>query len=389
MTAGQSRQECALAMRLLHWLARLLGVAAPSGARPLRARGESEASLANENGDVAPLSEVDLSMPSPAHDWGDTAALGERRESRFGFASCQVPTPVAFEGPEIEDAVREHEALVRAHLPAVEFAVRREVDLPDELNFMDDWCVQLFSRGGSEPPLIHCCKRASAAHGYRRFFGIARRLVMKRPCLEGMYLLVHARGLVSLTVLRLHREPLPSGKQRCALVVERPAIVAEPLRQRSVREGDEWVVAWRVGLAGPLHVSRTPAEPPTGTPAQLVDAMFAEHRDKLLAETWTERARSGGPFERSWPAVMFNRLSGESTMVADAQAARAVGLAYEFPRVRAALDAPWPRGWLPVLVSGVRWAGIRWIPLRADAAAGARPEDVTELPRQPLLYAVE
>jgi hypothetical protein len=117
--------------------------------------------------------------------------------------------------------------------------------------------------------------------------------------------------------------------------------------------------------------------------------MFAEHRDKLLAEAWAERARSGGPFERGWPAVLFNRLSGESAIVGDAQAARAVEMACEFPRIRAELDAPWPRGWLPVLVHGVRYAGIRWIPLRADAGAGARPQDITELPRRRVLYAVE
>jgi hypothetical protein len=376
-------------MRLLQWLARLLGISAPPGARPVRARGASRASPANENGDGAALPEVDLSQPSPAHDWGDTAALGEDQGLRFGFVSCQVPTPVAFGGPEVEDAVREHGALVQAHLPAVEFAVRRSVELPAEFNFMDDWCVQLFSRGGSAPPLIHCCRRASAAHGYRRFFGLARQLVIKPRCFEGMYLLVHARGLVSLTALRLRREPLANGKERCALEADRPAIVVEPLRQHSVRQGDEWVVGWRVTREGPLHVSRTPAAPPTDTPAQLVDAMFAEYRDELLADAWAERARNGGSLEQSWPVVLFNRLSGESAMVGSAQIGRTLEMVTRYPRVRAVLDAPWPRGWLPVLVDGIRYAGLRWIPLRADAGAGARPEDVTELPRRPVLYAVE
>jgi hypothetical protein len=200
---------------------------------------------------------------------------------------------------------------------------------------------------------------------------------------------VHARGIVSLTALRLRREPLANGKQRCALEVDRPVIVTEPLRQRSVRQGDEWVVAWRVTLEGPLHVSRTPAAPPTGTPAQLVDALFAEHRDKLLAEAWADRARNGGSLEQGWPVVMFNRVCGESALVGNAGVARALEMATRYPRVREVLDAPWPRGWLLVYVDAVRYAGIRWIPLRADAAVEGRPEDVTELPREPVLYAVE
>jgi hypothetical protein len=86
---------------------------------------------------------------------------------------------------------------------------------------------------------------------------------------------------------------------------------------------------------------------------------------------------------------MFNRFSGEGAFVGSAMGARVVGLVLEFPRIRAVLDAPWPKGWLPVLVTCVRYAGIRWIPLRADAAAAPRPEDVTELRRSPVLYAVE
>jgi hypothetical protein len=226
---------------MLLWLARVFALL-PRERTPRAPPGSSRTSSGDEDGAFDALPEVDLSQPSPEYDWGETEALGEDRKWRFGFTSCQVPTPVAFPRDELEGAVREHEELVRAHLPAIEFVVRRSVDLPAKFNLMDTWCVQLFPRG-SAPPLIHCCERTSAAHGYRRLFGLARQLVKTPQPYEGMYLLVHARDVVSLSVLRLRREPLASGGERCELEVDRPSVVVEPLQQHSVREGDEWVVA--------------------------------------------------------------------------------------------------------------------------------------------------
>jgi hypothetical protein len=42
-----------------------------------------------------------------------------------------------------------------------------------------------------------------------------------------------------------------------------------------------------------------------------------------------------------------------------------------------------------VFVHCTRFGGIRWLPLRADVARGARPDDVTEVKFKPALCAVE
>jgi hypothetical protein len=87
--------------------------------------------------------------------------------------------------------------------------------------------------------------------------------------------------------------------------------------------------------------------------------------------------------------VLFNSVGGESVMSSDRGFVQAVGMTEDFPRIAAVLNAPWPSGWLPVFVNRARFGGIRWLPLRADATRGPRPEDVTEVKVKPALYVVE
>jgi hypothetical protein len=49
-----------------------------------------------------------------------------------------------------------------------------------------------------------------------------------------------------------------------------------------------------------------------------------------------------------------------------------------YPQLKTVVDRPWPRGWIPVLVTRETFAGIRWLAIRDDADPRARPESATD-----------
>jgi hypothetical protein len=155
-----------------------------------------------------------------------------------------------------------------------------------------------------------------------------------------------------------------------------------PLREsrNSVqRNGSAWIRWWQATATSPVHVERFELRPAARTEEEYIDRLFAVAEPELLEVAAKAQAR-GHPLERVLLTAVPRGEHGGGAL-ALVYASRRSGWLEEverFPKLKAVVDRPWPRGWLPVFVRRDSLAGIRWVAVRDDADPRACPDAATD-----------
>jgi hypothetical protein len=302
------------------------------------------------------------------------------KPTRPGFpsytkASFELPEPVDFESAELARAAAEHDAQVSAQLEALAFLARKEATCFQRLDNVRTYCAIIEACADGSKPRLDILPRTHAWNAVDGAFGIQRRLI-RHPDEDRLYAVVMDRDAISLRTLRVEWGQPDSGASRPALVADSAATVVEPVRQRLVRKRDRWVLLWSATANGPVHDTPVVVPAPALTPEEFLDRLYAAYEAELRSRVW--RWRKAGTLADAHLFVSFNSFGGETVMAGPNDRGHIDPLIVSFPRVKEVVHGKTQKGWLPVVVSNVRYAGVRWMSLRAHAGGGGRPPDLNE-----------
>jgi hypothetical protein len=195
---------------------------------------------------------------------------------------------------------------------------------------------------------------------------------------------------VRLDLDRIWRETetLAGGRVRRELVLERKVVAFEPTRHHVERNGSAWVRWWQATATSPVHEERFALRPAARTEEEYIDRLFAVAEPELRQVAANAQARDR-PLEQIllW-ASPRSEHGGAHALVFAARRSGWLEYVERYPQLKAVVDRPWPRGWLPVFVpcdtrdevSGptAPFAGIRWVAVRDDADPMACPDAATD-----------
>jgi hypothetical protein len=329
-----------------------------------------------------PLMLEDLSR----EDAGPSAPSEEPARAAFSCAAFEIPEPIAFPGEALSGELEHHGAIVREQLDGLWFQVRKPAD-DDAVGPFDGvgWLVAEVVVRNAKATVASVLNRAQLANDYEKILAVRRRLqrVGEAGCLE---VIVRGEDAVSLHVTRLREGQGPKGTVSRVFEVDEsvPALV-EPTRQEHARYGGKTVVYWQAKMGSEVYRAVTSAPEPPRSIAEAVDRYVAFHLEDVRRAVWDSRELGA-----TFALVGANRLGGEHVLVVDHMAARWVDLLADFPASREAIERHREyRDWFPVLLHAVRFAGVRWLPMRAGVDESTRPKNVDESSRSGHLRVVE
>ena len=294
---------------------------------------------------------------------------------RFPCPVFEVPEPIAFPREPFVQELERHRALVREHLGELAFQARAPTDVCGPFFDLSRDIGEIFVRG-TRVKSVYVLERAHLAAPYDKQFGVRRRLQSRAQdgCLE---VLVRDDDLVSLHVTRLREEHGPKGavSRFFELDESAPAIV-EPTRQEHARWRGKTVVHWQAKAGGEIHRAETSAPEPARSIGDAVDRHMAYRLEEIRRAAWGSRHLEAG-----YVLVFVIRSSGDAVVLADHKTSAWLGVLHELPAIRRAIALHHDyRCWFPVVVDGVRYAGLRWLPMRAGLDESSRPPGVDEVP---------
>ena len=295
----------------------------------------------------------------------------------YAKASFELPGPIAFDSVELARAGAEHDVIVDNQLETLMFLARREPGCFEPLDNAHRHCGVIDTRVDKCKPRVFIVARAQAWEVADGAYGVQRKLI-EDPGHDRMYVVVMDRDAISLRTVGVDgkRRGTPA---RPALIADKSAMVVEPARQRLVRSAEGWVMQWRATEDTPACDTPVSVPERAATPEEFLDRLYARYEHELRARVW--RWRKEGRLADAHLYVSFNRFGGESIMAGPNDRRFIEPLLTCFPRVKEVAFGRTPPGWLPVVVSRVQFAGVRWLSLRADENGAERPQDVTE-PRE-------
>jgi hypothetical protein len=157
-------------------------------------------------------------------------------------------------------------------------------------------------------------------------------------------------------------------------VVERDRVV-EPIRQKHRESGAFTVTRWVGPDKEPRYAwVRTPEEPKSDDEA--VDRLFALYEVDVRRLAW-EAGRYGG-LSRFFLSISGTEFLGDSARLLKREGLEAVTVRH--PAIRRAIEANEDPRRVPVYIYMGRFAGLRWLELRADDGARERRDEVVERP---------
>jgi hypothetical protein len=290
-------------------------------------------------------------------------------------ASFELPEPVVFESAELAHAAAEHDAQVSAQLEAVAFLASKEASSFERLDKARTYYAVIDARADRSKPRLDVLPRTHVWNAADGMFGIQRKLIVDPP-VDRLYVVVMDRDAISVRTLRVEWGHRDSGATRPTLVADSPAAVVEPVRQRLVRKGDGWLLRWNATDDARAHDAPVAVPALAATPEEFLDRLYAAYEPELRSRVW--RWRKAGTLADAHLFVSFNGFGGETVMAGPNDRGRIDPMLVYFPRVKEVVHGKTLPGWLPVVVSNVRFTGVRWVSLRADAGVGGRPPDLTE-----------
>ena len=201
-------------------------------------------------------------------------------------------------------------------------------------------------------------------------------------------ILVRTDDLVSLHRTRLSTTPLGKTAARRTFVIDPTPLVVEPTRQEHARAPGRTRGFWQAPVGGRLHEAVTTAPEPARSNAEVVDRVV-EHRLEDIRRAIWQASRSYREYE-GYVWLTLNRISGEGLHTVDFLRGGIIDILSQYPNIQRALHRHRPyRDWHPVVVDGVRYAGLRWLPMRAGVDESTRPPSEDEVSVRGHLWVVE
>jgi hypothetical protein len=295
--------------------------------------------------------------------------------SEFLRPVFEVPEPITFPREPFVEELEQHRALVREHIDGLWFQVRLPADDLDDVPFSTVRNIGEILVVGTNVQSAHVLGRVDLAARYEKQLGIRRRLQShaESRCLE---VIINGDSLVSLHLTRLREThgPKDTVSRRFELDESAPVII-EPTRQEHARWRGKTVVYWQAKAGAEIHRAETTAPEAASSIAEAVDRQVAYRHEEVRRAAWESWDLGSG-----FVLVSVNRLSGDSVLQADHVSAARFGVLEGFPGIRRAVALHQDyKSWFPVVVHGVRYAGLRWIPMRAGLDEASRPPNFDEV----------
>jgi hypothetical protein len=329
-----------------------------------------------------PSREPAMPQRSPAEcppDVLDLIAARQAEEEKHGYPCVAFEFPfLACPRAEFDEVLARHDAAVRAHLGAILFLARKELHFREPYDWIERCAAEIDLHGGRPPPRLVVRSSISTARRFRSFLSVHHRS-FGYPGKQRMRVAVIDEDAVSLRKLELRTEKLPSGALRRELVaVTDEPLTFEPVRQEQRQEASNWVRTWRATATSPVHEERIAIRPPAQTQQEWIDRLFAANEGRLRRRAAIAQ-KDGAALNQ---LLLWLTLSDEFSSCANVASNTRQGWApfvLPFPKSHEVVWRPWPRGWLPTLVTWKEsFGGIRWLSLGPEADPQARPADTTE-----------
>jgi hypothetical protein len=301
--------------------------------------------------------------------------LRDDERDAFTRHRFEVPEPIAFPREPFAEVLERHRAIVRAHLDALTFQCRTPADGLDAFFGMRSSAATI-ALWRDQVRVADVFERAFVARQYESIFAVRRRMQARRDDDDSLDVVVRSDDAVSLHVARLETRHGPRGTMERRLVLDEttPPIV-EPARQEQAHHDGKTIVYWQATAGGAVRRAVTTAPERARSVGEIVDRLLELRLDDARRAQW-ELSRLGA----GYVLIFNNRLGGEAVIPAAHRVAGWLGILDDFPRVaRAVARHRRYRDWFPVVVDGVRYAGVRWLPMRADVDPATRPENVDEV----------
>jgi hypothetical protein len=319
--------------------------------------------------------------PSEPRDLVDLIEAQGRDEQKRGWSCIAFEFPF-FAGPpdEFADVLARHEAAIRAQLPGILFLARKERHFKEPFDWIEQCAAEIDLHGGSAPLRLVVRSGVFTLRRFRSFLSIHHG-GFGYPGHRRMRVVVVDEDAVSMHKLELITEQLPGGAMRRELALVRDVVRYEPVRQEVRQDGPTaWTRTWRATASSPVHEERIVLRPPAATGEEYLDRLFAACERQLRRRVAT--ALQDG--------IRLNQLLlwltppgdewGACANVAARTRAGWLEFVERWPQAVPVVQRPWPRGWVPVLVTRGQWGfgGIRWLAATPDADPSARPPATSE-----------
>ena len=296
-------------------------------------------------------------------------------DSGLSCISFEFP-PLVCPRDEFEEILARHEAVIRAHLPALLFLARRRRAWSRFVDAITMACAEIDIVDPSAPPRLLVRSTVDTARRFAAFRAIAK-TVSVSPGRLRLHAVVLDDDVVSYRKLDLLVEESADGKPRFELVLRRNEVMFAPIRQQVETKGASCVRLWRATATSPLHEEVIPIRPAAASPEEYLDRLFATCQPRLR-DLVVHSVEVGRSFSQILFSISPGNEYGPFVLVYAERRDGWVDFVGSFPRCHLALQRPWPRGWLPVMVTGHDFGGIRWFAHQPDADPSARPESITE-----------
>jgi hypothetical protein len=300
----------------------------------------------------------------------------EQAQGREGFSCASFEFPhLVCPRDEFEEILARHEGLIRARLQAILFMVRREERryFPkfDNIHFA---AAEIDAHRTLPVPRVLVRNRVVVGNRFSDFSSIAWRLG-RHPGRLRMPVVVLDENVVSLHFAELRSEKLPNGTVHRELVLAPDSAIFEPVRQEANHDGSSWIRYWRATASSPPHKERIVLRPPAATRDEYLDRLFAVCEEQL--RKYIASRETGGSVGQLLMCVSPSEKAGPCVVSMANKRADWLEFVDCYPGIHLALQRPWPKGWVPVLVQReVSFAGLRWIATRPDVDARTAPAPV-------------
>ena len=223
-----------------------------------------------------------------------------------------------------------------------------------------------------EPPRVSVRDRIDVERRFHDFLVVERGL-SRGPGPGCLLVAVADEDIVSVWQLDLRTEKLAGGRVQRELVLERDVVAFEPIRHHVERNGSAWIRWWQATATSPVHEERFELSPAARTEEEYIDRLFAVAEPELRQVAANAQARGRSLEQILLTACPRSEHGGALALVFAARRSGWLEHVERYPQLKAVVDRPWPRGWLPVFVTRDTFAGIRWVAVRDDAESEGVP----------------
>ncbi len=302
----------------------------------------------------------------------------------FPAWSLTLPPPLPFERDLYAAALDEHARLLARHAERL-IALTREAATSQRPHVAVVDLVGIVVAGpDGDPDEVYVEQRGDAAFQVRAYRAVLARLLL-RPEHPHMFLVVAARGVVSLHTARVDRIPGASRSDDRRLLVVTPGEIAfEPLALKHFTSSPPWTITRWKHPDGERRWAWVSAPPEPASDDEAIDRILARFEERVRRALWAFLKEHGA---KSEPIVLVMSTPHDGDGFAVEDRADAAAFAQVHPALVRAIREHATPSRVPVWVFMGLKSGLRWFELRADQRADEPLQLVDACRTQ--LYAVE